>query len=300
MSTTTPTASRRIFLSHAAYDTLTAKVMKDVLARAGVGETFLDADDLRPGDHWLPSIRTAIAECDAIITLLTPEFASRPWMSAEWACFWATNKSTYVLRLDVEREQLFQPMQAAQVADITSVSSMTAFLDTVAEDNVNNHHLAQTLVERVARARAEQAAAQTERMLQELVTRSAVPERLVKDLIAAGHVEELANLHLRVDEPGSNITPVRLYNVARFLVEAKVAPERLLPLAQSIENSNYQRNIIISVLGSAEFDEAQRGAFGDALFDYLSIVAKQRVVNAAQGLGFTLSDMWNTVPPFGT
>jgi hypothetical protein len=180
----TPTATRRIFISHSAYDTLTAKVMKDVLGRAGVGKTFLDADDLRPGDHWLPNIKAAIAECDAIITLLTPEFASRAWMSAEWGCFWATGKATYVLCLDVAREDVFPPMQASQVADLKSVASMTAFLDAVAEDNVENYRLADALVQRVVRARAEQASSHTQILLDALVmSRSVDHDEVIETLM---------------------------------------------------------------------------------------------------------------------
>ena len=82
------------------------------------------------------------------------------------------------------------------------------------------------------------------------------------------------------------------------MVEQGVPFEHLLPLTQSIGNSNYQRDIVIAVLGSPG-PAAARAAFADALFDKLSLVGKQRVVVAAQELGFDLSDRWSGLPPFG-
>jgi hypothetical protein len=296
---TSPHADRRIFISHASSDTLTAKVMKDVLGRAGVGRTFLDADDLRPGDHWLPRIKDAISECDAVITLLTPEFAGRPWMSAEWACFWAADKTTYVLRLDVPRHEVFQPMQGCQDADLSSVSSVTAFLDAVAEHGHENYVLAERLVERVRRARLEQAAAEAERLLHALVTSPTdVPDTLVRTLIRAGRTHELLRLHERADEPDANLNRPRLFQVARLLLQAGAASEELVPLVCGIGNSNYQRDLVIAVMRGEEPVEA-RAAFADALFDELSRVAKQRVVTAAGELDFALSDRWRGIPPFG-
>jgi hypothetical protein len=292
-------ASRRIFVSHSSYDTLAAKIVKDVLGRAGVGRTFLDADDLRPGDHWLPSMRAAIAECDAIVTLLTPEFVSRPWMSAEWACFWATGKTTYVLRLSVAPEDMFEPMRTSQLADLTSVSSMTAFLDAVAEGNAENYALAVALVERVERARSEQALAHVESLMKTLLTSiDAVPDGHVKALITAGQSEKLAHLHECVDEPGTNLTRVRLNQVARLLIQAGVASYRLVDLTRSIGNANYQRDLTIAVLASPESASARRD-FADAIFDELSNVARRRVVSAATEQGFQLSDKWQGIEPYG-
>ncbi|UOY02633.1 toll/interleukin-1 receptor domain-containing protein [Blastococcus sp. PRF04-17] len=296
---TSPRAARRIFISHAAYDTPVAKVMKDVLGRAGVGRTFLDADDLRPGDHWLPRMKEAITDCDALITLLTPQFVNRPWMSAEWACFWAAEKTTYVLRLAVPRDAVFQPMQGSQDADLDSVASVVAFLDAVAEHGDENYELAERLVERVRRARTEQAAAQTRELMHRLVTSpNAVPESVIRSLIETGHVEDLLRLHERAREPAANLTPVRLRNVAALLQQSGVGSERLIPLVSSIGNSNYQRELVIAVLLGSEPAVARR-AFADALFDLLTRTAKQRVVAAADDCGFELGDKWRGIPPFG-
>ncbi len=244
-------AARRIFISHSAYDTLTAKVLRDVLGRAGVGRTFLDADDLRPGDQWIDGIREALRECDALVTLLTPEFAVRPWMSAEWACFWLERKVTYVLRCELPTRDVFQPMQASQMVDLTSVTAMTTFLDTVASDSVENFRLAELLVARVARARQEQAAAEAEARMQRLLTSpEALSDNFVREVITHGRVDDLLAIHERVNDPGTNLTRVRLHQVARLLAETDLDPSKLVPLTRAIGNSNYQRDVVNSVLRS--------------------------------------------------
>lgn len=292
-------AARRIFISHSAYDTLTAKVLRDVLGRAGVGRTFLDADDLRPGDQWIEGIREALRECDALVTLLTPEFATRPWMSAEWACFWLERKVTYVLRCEMPTRDVFQPMQASQIVDLTSVTAMTTFLDTIASDSVENFRLAELLVTRVVRARQEQAAAASEAQMERLLTSpEALSDNFVRQVVKHGSVDDLLAIHERVDDPRTNLTRVRLHQVARLLAETELAAVRLVPLTRAIGNSNYQRDVVNSVLQSHR-PVSERLEFADRLFDLLTPIARQRVVAAATEAGLTLGPKWHGIAPFG-
>jgi hypothetical protein len=292
-------AARRIFISHATYDILVAKVLRDVLGRAGVGHTFLDADDLRPGDHWMPDMRSAITECDALVAVITPEFKDRLWMAAEWACFWVAEKPTYVLRLQVGVAGMFEPMRSAVTGDLSSRSSMTAFLDTVADGGYDNYRLATALVERVGEARVEQAAGYADAQFERLITsRGSVPDEVVLALIAVGREDDLASLHEQVDQPGTNITRPRLHRVAQLLIRSGTPSESLVPLVRAIGNSNYQRDAVIAVLNGAE-PLPSRQAFADALFDCLSTVARQRVVRAARDLGVQLTGRWDGIEPFG-
>ncbi|GAA4698337.1 toll/interleukin-1 receptor domain-containing protein [Phytohabitans rumicis] len=295
----TTSAGRKIFLSHAAYDTIVAKVLRDILGRAGVGDVFLDADDLRPGDHWLPDIRSAIVDCAAIVTVLTPQFSTRPWMAAEWACFWAAEKPTYVLRLGVALADVFEPMRASIIGDLSSRSSMTAFLDAVATGNHDNYRLATALVERAAEARVEQAAADADAQLERLVTSpEEVPDDVILALIKAGREEDLSALHERSGEPRANITRQRLHRVAQALIRAGISSDLVLPLALSIDNSNYQRDAVIAVIKGGEPLPA-RQAFADELYGRLSIIARRRIVHAAQDIGMPLSEKWEGIRPFG-
>jgi hypothetical protein len=292
--------SRRIFISHATYDTTVAKVLRDILGRAGVGRTFLDADDLRPGDHWLPDVRSALTECDAVVSLLTPEFKSRPWMAAEWACFWAAGKPTYVLRLGVGVPDIFEPMRTSIIGDLSSRSSMTAFLDAVARDNHDNFTLAGALVDRVVQARIEQAADDADAQFERLVTSGgAVPDEVILALIKAGREQDLASLHELTAEPRANVTRPRLHRVAQLLIASGTSSDIVLPLVLAIGNSNYQRDAVIGVLTGPE-DLPARLAFADELFGRLSTVARQRVVAAAEEAGIELSDLWRGIAPFGS
>jgi hypothetical protein len=291
--------TRKIFISHATYDATAAKVLRDVLGRAGVGRTFLDAEDLRPGDHWLPDIRSALAECDAVVSLLTPEFKTRPWMAAEWACFWAAEKPTYVLRLDVRLPDIFEPMRASIIGDLSSPSSMTAFLDVVAKNNHDNFRLATALVDRVAQARIEQAAADADSQFERLLTsRGVVPDEVILALIKAGREEDLASLHELAAEPRANITRPRLHRVAQLLIASGTSSDIILPLVRAIGNSNYQREAVIAVINGQEA-MSLRQAFADELFESLSVVARQRVVAAAREADIELSDRWSEIEPFG-
>jgi len=221
-------------------------------------------------------------------------------MPAEWACFWVADKTTYLLRLGVALEDVFEPMRASQMADLASVSSMTAFLDAVAEGNTDNYTLATALVKRVERARTEQASVHVEGLMKTLLTSiDAVPDSHIRSLIAAGQIEELTHVHKRVVEPGANLTRVRLNQVARLLIQAGVASPRLVDLTRSIGNSNYQRDIVIAVLASSE-PAAERREFADVIFDDLSNVARRRIVSAADEQGLRLSDKWSGIEAYGT
>jgi len=294
-----PTTSQKIFISHDSYDGLAATVMKDVLGRAGVGLTFLDRDDIRPGDDWQDRIKDALNDCDAVVTLLSPEFSKKPWMAAEWACFWAKDKPTYVLRLETSLEAVFGPMRRTQIADLTSITSMTAFLDQIAEDNLDNFSLAKRLVDRVGQARTEQAVTWAEAQLDRIVRKEGVvSSTTIENLVSAGLSVKLRDLYLRVDEPGSHLTAPRVFHICQALYAGGLNSAELLPLALVIRNSNYQRDLSKSVISSGEPADDKR-RFLDALFPHLTEVARSKIVSHAQTQDLPLSALWAKVKPFG-
>jgi hypothetical protein len=221
-------------------------------------------------------------------------------MAAEWACFWAAEKPTYVLRFDVSLADVFEPMRTCIIGDLKSRSSMTAFLDAVAERNHDNYRLASALVERVSEARVEQAANYANEQFQRLVTsREAVPDEVVLSLIQVGRQDDLASLHEMAEEPGANITRPRLHRVAQLLIRSGTPSDMVLPLVRAIGNSNYQRDAVIAVITSTE-PLQMRQAFADGLFHDLSTVARQRVVRAARDIGMPLTSQWDGIEPYGS
>lgn len=292
-------SERTVFISHAAYDGQTAKVLKDVLGRAGVGRTFLDADDIHPGDEWLSQIRGALTRCDAVVTLLTPQFAKRLWMSAEWAAFWSVGKPCYTLRLDVETSDVFDPMKSSQIADLGDVVSMRNFLDVVAEDNLDNQVLAERLVDRVGRARSEQRENNVEALFNRVLkTQNAVHPEVITDLIEAGASHRLAEIYHHVGEPGTNLTRLRLFAIAKLLLETGLPLATLIPLTSALENSNYKRDMVLLALAGNEPIDS-RLTFADSQFAGLSTVGRQKVVLGAEKLGIALSEQWRGVPAWG-
>ncbi|PZF61518.1 hypothetical protein DEI81_10770 [Curtobacterium sp. MCBD17_013] len=291
-------AERHFFISHDSFDHDVATVVKDVLLRAGVARTFLDVDDLQPGDPWQAKLRTALRTCDALVTLLTPEFSAKPWMAAEWASFWVADKTTYVLTLDVPLTDVFAPMTTSQLADLGSTSSMTSFLDAVAPRGLNNASLAGRLVERVAEARGQQRRTDGETLLRHVLEgEGVVYDSVLRRLIENGGAERL--LQLGTTLTGSHLTTPRLFKVAMALLGTGTSPLELIPLTSSMGHSNYQRYVIEAVLALDTESEDTRRQFADSQFDALSEIAKRRVKGRAMALGFPLGPSWMDIEPFG-
>ena len=124
----------KAFVSHAAVDAPLAEFLTESLS-TNLGVTFfIMPRDAPPGLPWIDQIKTGIAQCDVLWSIITPNSATRPWISAEWACFWYQGKPTAPLLAGVSFDTLWDPMKAYQSVLLDDVSSMTRFLKSVAEE----------------------------------------------------------------------------------------------------------------------------------------------------------------------
>lgn len=193
-----------VFLSHAAYDAPTAHFLKGVLEpHLGLG-FFLLPDDAPPGTPWIERIRTGLELSDEMYSIVTPESLPRPWMSAEWACFWMQRKPTTPLLIDIQVEQLWEPMRAFQSVTLTDQSSVARFLRSISgktgvQPAEGIRSLTNEIVQEVPRIRARQALGDVERAVGRIREnmRSGtdnIDARDVQTLILHDQMEELLSM----------------------------------------------------------------------------------------------------------
>lgn len=122
----------KFFLSHARSDLYLAQVLRLRLEELSDEiECFLFVDDVFAGDDWEQRIRTAAAECDAIVSIASDAYVDRPWFVAEWAAFWVQEKVWYPLLFKVDLKQLFQPMRRRQAFSLLDRREVERFLETL-------------------------------------------------------------------------------------------------------------------------------------------------------------------------
>jgi hypothetical protein len=72
----------QVFVSYASADSAATKAIVEGLRSLDLN-VWLDADELRPGDHWAESIRTAISASAYFLLLLSKHSVQSSWMSHE-------------------------------------------------------------------------------------------------------------------------------------------------------------------------------------------------------------------------
>src|SRR6516162_7586672 len=77
----------RIFLSHSSVDNAEAIAVRDWLKAQGWDDVFLDLDPergLAAGDHWQTALRAAVARCELLVVLVSPDWAVSSWCKTEF------------------------------------------------------------------------------------------------------------------------------------------------------------------------------------------------------------------------
>jgi hypothetical protein len=86
----------KVFLSHGQRGLPIARKVAVELAQAGLS-VWLAEDEILPGDNWGERVSTALAECDAMVALLTGDAVSED--SVRWEIGYAMGQQTYRERL---------------------------------------------------------------------------------------------------------------------------------------------------------------------------------------------------------
>ena len=76
-----------IFLSHSSANNAEAIAIRDWMKAKGWDEVFLDLDPergLTAGDHWQTALKAAVARCELIVVLVSPDWAASSWCRTEF------------------------------------------------------------------------------------------------------------------------------------------------------------------------------------------------------------------------
>jgi len=77
----------RIFLSHSSVNNAEAIAIRNWMKAEGWADVFLDLDPelgLAPGDHWQTALSAAVARCELVVVLISPDWAASSWCKTEF------------------------------------------------------------------------------------------------------------------------------------------------------------------------------------------------------------------------
>lgn len=253
----------RVFLSHTSYDAGVVEYLRSLLEHELGVEFFLLPDDAPHGLPWIEQIKLGVENSDELFTVVTPESVHRPWVSAEWACFWMQGKPTTPLLLEVGVDQLWEPMRAFQTVDLLEVSSSTRFLRAIAdrtgcEPTSGVTPVAHQMVREIPRIRERQAVADLERTLERLqrtVTANHTNVRAgdVRALIARDRLDDLIAISISAQaaQVKQKQIAVHLVDLGRFGEAARIG--------EHMQNRAEIRNICLQIVKAIP-----RGATGSS------------------------------------
>jgi hypothetical protein len=239
--------SSRIFISHTTYDGPLARFLRDMLTDAFGLSSFLMPDDAPAGLPWLEQLRRAVLSCDEILSLITPESAMRPWLSAEWACFWMSDRRTTPLLAEIEVGQIWEPMRAAQIVNLLDTGSVIRWLADLATRSPRSpvegvRGIATEVAREASRIRQHQRYADLETALTRLGmrVRSGMDNINEQDVVALVNAERLPDiLTIAVQDDAA---PVKQRQIAVALVRLG-RPGEAGEVAVTIANRAEIRNV---------------------------------------------------------
>jgi hypothetical protein len=93
----------RVFVSYSRADLIHVLSVVSALRRAGL-ETWIDIDNLKPGERWRNAIEAALADADAMIFCLSPLSVESAWTSIELK--FALDRGVAIVPLMIQRVRL--------------------------------------------------------------------------------------------------------------------------------------------------------------------------------------------------
>jgi hypothetical protein len=290
-----------VFLSHTGYDAPIARFLKGALGpQLGVG-FFLLPDDAPPGTAWIERIRLGVEHSDELYSIVSPESLSRPWLSAEWACFWMLGKPTTPLLIETRVEELWEPMRAFQSVDLADGSSVAEFLRSVsAKTGVQPAEgirpLTNEIVYEVPRIRARQALGDVERAAERIRVNlfggtGNVNSRDVQTLITSNRKEELLSIATSADA-----VSVKQRQVATALIDLSRFGEAA-QIAEVMQNRSETRTVCIRIVERIPLGAAEASSEWEALnqlYPRLGKPQRRDVLEAMNQRGITPLGRWAT------
>lgn len=130
---------RSVFISYASQDLRTAQLFVTHLRGRG-WQVILDLDILQPGEPWNQRIAESIANCSAVLVLMSPAAAGSQWVNQELVA--AVNARRPVLPVVIDDYQIGETRRRfAVVGDRQwlSFGNLTGHLDPVEMDTIAHH-----------------------------------------------------------------------------------------------------------------------------------------------------------------
>lgn len=265
----------KVFVSHATEDHPLAEYLAVAFRQVGV-DSFVLPDDAPLGSSWMESIRAGLGACDEGVFILTPRSVSRPWIAAEWACFWSMDKRSSPLMLGVTPGDIWEPMRTYQGAALNAPERISSLLKRWSELTGEQpaagvvplaQQIAQQCTEINARVRRDIAGAIIERVAKNIRPGTGnISGQDVSDLVDEERVTDL------VDIATSQVaTSVKQRQIATGLVLAGRHGEALR-IARAIENRAEARNVATAVVDTMDITaipESEEWTFLIGIFDHL-------------------------------
>lgn len=241
----------KVFLSHASDDGAIAKFLKASFVSVGV-TTFMLPDDAPPGSAWMEQIREGLNSSEELVTLVTPTSITRPWISAEWACFWLNQRTTTPLLVGTRVSDMWDPMKASQAVDLLDPSQSLSFFKRLADrTKVQPAYgvlpLAQDVAEQIPEIKTRSLLANIEAVMTRLSRHMTagtenIHEADVLAAVSANRIHDVVTL-----ATADQAAPVKQRQAATALVKAG-RPGEAFRIATSIHNRNEIKNVVLALL----------------------------------------------------
>lgn len=241
----------KLFLSHATEDAAVAKFLKAAFVSVGV-ETFILPDDAPPGGDWMEQIKEGLANSDELVTLVSPAALNKPWIAAEWACFWFSGRHRTPLLVGTQISDLWDGMSPSQAVDLLDPARSLAFFRRLAaitnrqpEEGVLG--LAQEVARQIPEIQQRSRISNVDAVLKKISTSlksgsTNVKEDDVRAAIEAGRISDIVVL-----ATSDHAAVVKQRQVAVALVRAG-RPGEAFRIASAIHNRNEVKNVVIAML----------------------------------------------------
>lgn len=296
----------KAFVSHAASDAPIAVYLTESLGGNLGLDFFLMPRDAPPGLPWIDQIKLGVEQCDVLWSIITPNSATRPWISAEWACFWYQSKPTVPLLAGVGFETLWEPMKAFQSVKLDDATSVTQFLRSVADrtgcqPSSGVVPLAAEVAREVPAIQQRQLVANLEQVFGRLSRniRSGAdnirPED-VRALVLGNRLDELLQL-----ATSDEAAPVKQRQVATALLESGRTGEAG-SLAAVIANRAEARTVAVQIvrrIPRGADSTSEEWQVLDRLFDRLRFPQRRDVLSAMDEAGIAPLGRWASGPGSG-
>lgn len=288
----------KVFLSHATADAAIARFLKASLVGVGVS-TFMLPDDAPPGSAWMEQIREGLTSSEELFTLLTPASLNRPWISAEWAAFWVSNRATTPLLVGTQISDIWEPMRARQAVNLEDPAQSLSFLKRLADhtgiqptDGVwpLSREVAQQIPEIRERALLHNIDAVMTRISKNL--QSGATNLKEDDVFAAVKAERVGDLV--VLGTADQAAAVKQKQLAVALVRAG-RPGEAFGIAKSMHNRNEVKNIVFAVLDTMNpslGEESEEWIFLTNIYDHLGTPQLRNVRERMLDLGIYPRGPW--------